>query len=173
MKFRTWSAAVGLALGGAVFLSGCDDDDDHHHFDETDIVGRMLLPGMSPAAGASCELFYANLSYGIVFADPNGFFEFPDWPEELEPILVRGTYVQAGTGTTFQGASPLVGTSNDGDTDLGDIILNPVPGDAFRGAPEGLASAGIAFSDPDGDGRLDLVFLDPATGTPRAVAPGN
>jgi hypothetical protein len=150
-------------------LAGGHDDD--FGFDTTDVIGRMLLPDLSPAAVASCEIFLDDVSFGIEIADVNGFFEFEDWPEEFEPILVRGTYVQPGSGTVFQGASPLVGTSGNGETNLGNIVLHPVDAAGFRAGtvPEGLACAGVGFADPDQDGRLALLFLDPATGAVQAV----
>lgn len=162
MQIRRWHVGLFLLALITSSLSGCDDDDDLDFFERTDVIGRMVLPDGTAAGGASCEIFVDNFSFGIDIAAPDGVFEFDDWPEEYEPFLVRGTYVQPGTGTIFRGASLLFGTNNSGNTNIGDILLTPTDS-AVRWSEE-LEGASIAWSDADLDGHLEPI---PAPKTPR------
>lgn len=202
---KKWWVVLGGAIVATTVLGGCDEDDDWNFGQVTDVVGRMVLPDGSPAAGATCEIFVDNLSFGAVLAASDGVFEFDEWPEEYEPFLVRGRYVQPVTGAIFIGASPLFFTESSGDTNIGTIVLSQVttaprlaqvgeamaasaargdagvsarawgeaPGREAEAPDGGLPEAlRLAVVDANDDGVLDLMVLDPKSGTPVSITLG-
>jgi hypothetical protein len=148
-------------------LGGCGGGD--HFFEETDVVGRVLLAG-NPVDGAFVQIIFAGFIQDTETTAPDGTFVFDDFPEDFEPFFVEAFYIDPVTLNEYEGVTPFFGTNNSGDTDVGDIVL-------VQTFPVTAPGANNAKGHLDDDPIEDLAAASPAalvvmlsSGASRVVA---